>query len=273
MRKTIEFLAVVAIVWCLFGVAILLFQGSGTVGSKPSISAPQDVLEVSVKDKEDVLLEDVTAEDSEDGNLNASVFVESISPFDEEQCRTVTYAVFDSDDNLSQTTRRIKYKDYEAPKIILKKSLTFAYSNSNVELFDYVGANSVVDGDISSAVTILTEEDYFTGNSSHITIQVTDSSGITSKLRLKVDFLDYEPVIDIQLTNYLIYVKKGTKIDPKEYIDTVIERQIEDPSLINSIEIQDNYNAKQPGVYEFIYRIERSNGDSGLTKLVVVVEE
>lgn len=110
MRKTIEFLAVVAIVWCLFGVAILLFQGSGTVGSKPSISAPQDVLEVSVKDKEDVLLEDVTAEDAEDGNLNTSVFVESISPFDEEQCRTVTYAVFDSDDNLSQTTRQIKIK-------------------------------------------------------------------------------------------------------------------------------------------------------------------
>lgn len=213
MRKTIEFLAVVAIVWCLFGVAILLCQGSGTVGSKPSISAPQDVLEVSVKDKEDVLLEDVTAEDAEDGNLNTLVFVESISPFDEEQCRTVTYAVFDSDDNLSQTTRRIKYKDYEAPKLVLKQNLSSEAATDMSSIGNYFGAKSSVDGDISGKV-LITNINYDEFTYSFIA-SVTDSCGTTSQLSFNIKHQTNNPTLEINLTDYLIYVKKGKSIDQR----------------------------------------------------------
>ncbi len=273
MRKTMEFFVMLIIVCCIYGIVILIFQNTDAKGSVPVISTPQDVLEISVKDDEDVILEGVKAEDQEDGILDDSVFVESISSFDEDQCRTVTYAVFDSDDNLAQATRKIKYTDYEAPKITLKKALYSAYSDASVKLTDYVGATSSVDGDISGSVTVSSDTEDTSGNVLYPTFQVTDSCGTTVKLRFKIDILDYDPVINIELKDYLIYVKKGTKIDPKDYIDEISERNIKDNSLMDRVQIQDNYNADEPGVYEFVYRIERSNGDSGYTKLIVVVEE
>lgn len=271
MRKTIEFLAVVAIVWCLFGVAILLFQGSGTVGSKPSISAPQDVLEVSVKDKEDVLLEDVTAEDSEDGNLNASVFVESISPFDEEQCRTVTYAVFDSDDNLSQTTRRIKYKDYEAPELVLKQNLSSEVATDTSSIANYFGAKSSVDGDISGKVllTNINYDDY----SYSFTVSVTDSCGVTSQLNFETKQLVNNPTLEINLSNYLIYVKKGKSIDPNDYLESVMQGNVENKEALDKVSVIDNYNADKPGMYEFVYEVQGSGNNYGTSTLYVVVEE
>lgn len=271
MRKTIEFLAVVAIVWCLFGVVILLFQGSGTVGSKPSISAPQDVLEVSVKDKEDVLLEDVTAEDAEDGNLNTSVFVESISPFDEEQCRTVTYAVFDSDDNLSQTTRRIKYKDYEAPKLILKKSLDDSVAYDATQIFNYFGAKSSVDGDISGKVLISNIN--YAEDTYSFTASVTDSCGITSQLRFNVKQQMSYPTMEIILTDYLIYVQKGKSIDPKDYLESVTQGNVENKEALENVSVIDNYNANEPGMYEFVYEVQGSGTNYGTSTLYVVVEE
>ena len=271
MRKTIEFLAIVAIVWCLFGVAILLFQGSGTVGSKPSISAPQDVLEVSVKDKEDVLLEDVTAEDAEDGNLNTSVFVESISPFDEEQCRTVTYAVFDSDDNLSQTTRRIKYIDYEEPKIYLKRSLNASLDLDTGDLINYFKAKSSLDGDISGKLVVSNIN--YLNNLYSFSVSVTDSCGYKSELNFKLERLNIDSTLDIVLTDYLIYVKRGTKIDPIDYVESVNQGSIESNDLISEIKVIDDYKANEPGMYQFIYQVDGIGDNYGLSTLYVVVEE
>lgn len=271
MRKTIEFLAVVAIVWCLFGVAILLFQGSGTVGSKPSISAPQDVLEVSVKDKEDVLLEDVTAEDAEDGNLNTSVFVESISPFDEEQCRTVTYAVFDSDDNFSQTTRRIKYKDYETPKFTLKQSLDVAVTHDVTQIYNYFGAVSSVDGNISGKVSIvnINYDDLIYS----FTVSVTDSCEITSQLSFEIKENLNSSNLEINLSDYLIYVKKGESIDPKDYLESVMQGNVENKEALDKVSVIDNYDADKPGMYEFVYEVQGSGNNYGTSTLYVVVEE
>ena len=54
------------------------------------ISAPQEVLEVSVKDDDEKLLEGLSAADEEDGDLSDSIFIESMSEFDNDNCRTVT---------------------------------------------------------------------------------------------------------------------------------------------------------------------------------------
>lgn len=52
-------------------------------------------------------------------------------------------AVFDTDDNLSQTTRRIKYKDYEAPKLTLKQSLDSSVAYDATQIFNYFGAEKL----------------------------------------------------------------------------------------------------------------------------------
>ena len=270
MRKRVQYVIVLLIICCAYAAVLIFTQERQSSGNAPTISAPQEVLEVSVKDDDKKLLEGLSAADEEDGDLSDSIFIESMSEFDNDNCRTVTYAVFDSDDNLSRATRRIRYSDYSAPRITLNQALCISYNNYNVQLQDYVGAISSVDGDISAKVSVNSEAQ--DGNSYYATFSVTDSCGTTSSLRLKIDQLWDEPSLTITLSDYLIYVDKGTEIDAEDYIESVSDRGIEDEDLIDDISIQDNYNADEEGTYEFIYRIERTSGEYGITKLVVVVQ-
>ena len=154
MRKRVQYVIVLLIICCAYAAVLIFTQERQSSGNAPTISAPQEVLEVSVQDDEEALLAGVSASDEEDGELSEDVFIESMSEFDEENCRTVTYAVFDSDDNLSRATRRIRYSDYEAPRITLNQALCISYNDYNVQLQDYVGATSSVDGDLSAKVSV-----------------------------------------------------------------------------------------------------------------------
>lgn len=73
-------------------------------GHDPVITVSQAPLQVSVNDKEDSLLNGVSAIDIEDGNITSNVYIESISPFDDQKMRTITYAVLDSDDHIARAT-------------------------------------------------------------------------------------------------------------------------------------------------------------------------
>ena len=251
MRKRVQYVIVLLIICCAYAAVLIFTQERQSSGNAPQISAPQEVLEVSVQDDEDV-------------------FIESMSEFDEENCRTVTYAVFDSDDNLSRATRRIRYSDYEAPRITLNQALCISYNDYNVQLQDYVGAASSVDGDLSAKVSVGSESQGDDGY--YATFSVMDSCGTTSSLRLRIDTLWDDPSMTIELSDYLIYVERGTDIDPQDYIERVSDRGIEDDDLIDEVTVQDDYDADKEGTYEFIYRVERASGEYGITKLVVVVQ-
>ena len=270
MRKRVEYGIVLLIICCAYAAVLIFTQERQSSGNAPTISAPQEVLEVSVQDYEEALLAGVSASDEEDGELSEDVFIESMSEFDEENCRTVTYAVFDSDDNLSRATRRIRYSDYEAPRITLNQALCISYNDYNVQLQDYVGAASSVDGDLSAKVSVGSESQGDDGY--YATFSVMDSCGTTSSLRLRIDTLWDDPSMTIELSDYLIYVERGTDIDPQDYIERVSDRGIEDDDLIDEVTVQDDYDADKEGTYEFIYRVERASGEYGITKLVVVVQ-
>ena len=261
MRKRLQYVIVLLIICCAYAAVLIFTQERQSSGNAPQISAPQEVLEVSVQDDEETLLAGVSASDEEDGELSEDVFIES---------RTVTYAVFDSDDNLSRATRRIRYSDYEAPRITLNQALCISYNDYNVQLQDYVGAASSVDGDLSAKVSVGSESQGDDGY--YATFSVMDSCGTTSSLRLRIDTLWDDPSMTIELSDYLIYVERGTDIDPQDYIERVSDRGIEDDDLIDEVTVQDDYDADKEGTYEFIYRVERASGEYGITKLVVVVQ-
>ncbi|MCD7840260.1 MAG: hypothetical protein LUG46_06530 [Erysipelotrichaceae bacterium] len=271
MKRNIGFFLLVIILIVGYVGFIYVWDHSKVSGSTPTISAPSDVLEVSVEDNE-AIFEGVSASDEEDGNLTDKVYIESISEFDENQERTVTYTVFDSDDNVARTTRKIKYTDYEAPVFTLSKALCIYYVTSSEEYKDYVSASSVVDGDISSSITIdnINYGDSYDVQS--VTYSVTDSCGVTTTETYNVTKINYNATIDIELEEYLIKVDVGQTIYPSSYITSVIEDDIEHDPSDYDIEISDNYDPYTPGTYEFIYRIDHSPS-YGITKLTVIVEE
>ena len=115
------------LLWIVFGLFCLIYIGfigysmiSTKIGNAPELTLPQTVLSVDVKADDHQLLQDIKAVDKEDGDLTDKVFIESISSFNENKERTVTYGVFDSDDHLVKATRQIKYTDYQEPTITLK---------------------------------------------------------------------------------------------------------------------------------------------------------
>lgn len=270
MKKNCKYF-ILGILLIIGYVGFIFIQGrDDKVGHDPQITVPQTPLTVSVTSEESVLLQDVSASDEEDGDLTSQVFIESISAFQENQTRTITYAVFDSDDNLIRATRQLSYSDYQAPQITLTKALAFQYLESNDSLKDYVSASSVVDGDLTSQIAIENVE-YTNDSELWATFSVTDSCGTASSLRLKGTYLNSQSNIEIELTEYLIRVPVGTAIRPMQYVSNVTFAGVSDSSLEEEIEVTNNYDPSAPGTYEFIYRISQG-ADTGYTKLVVIAE-
>ena len=238
--------------------------------SAPSISFDQDVIEVSVGDGDDILLKGVQANDEEDGNISDKVFIYNMSAFDQNMSRTVTYAVFDSKDQMSTATRYLKYSDYTKPRFSSSKPLMNMATNSDKSKID-IKASSVVDGDITNKVSVSAQT---VDDVAVYTFSVTDSTGMTSTLVVN-DELNLKGIltnVDINLNEYIIYVEKGTELKLRSYIKDVKTSLGTQSDLKYDVNIESNYNPNEEGVYEAKYTLNRSNGDYGVTKLIIVVE-
>lgn len=238
-------------------------------GEAPSITFNQQRIEISVKSPQSALLDGVKAIDKEDGDLSQEIFIESISPFDGNRDRTVTYAVFDSNQHVTKAVRKIHYTDYVKPHISLNKALISNEMASN-KIYTSIGASSCVDGDISSQVTIQLQPSA-ENNDVHINTTVKDSTGTTEALDLIYKYDRNIYTTDIILKKYLVYIKTGEKFDAKKNIEEINSRT-EKKKPMKYLDIDNQINAEVPGVYEVIYSFN-NNGDNGLTKCVVVVEE
>lgn len=264
---------ILSLILCIFYAGLMYYNKQNNIkGEAPVISIQGKDLVTSVKAEAKVLLDGVEASDKEDGFLTNDVFIESISPFNENKKRTITYTVFDSDDNLTRATRNISYTDYKQPSLTLIKPVLVTYIGDKNMFKSFVKADSNVDGNISDQVVV--ERIYLEGSDYYIDYSVKDSCGGTDHLNLKVDFIDNDKKmnLDIQLSDYLIEVKKGTKIDPLDYVKDVKKRKVSKKELITDIEVTSNYDADKTGIYDILYEIILPNGDYGISKLSVSVK-
>ena len=197
------------VITCIF-ILFYIHEQLNTDNTYPVISIEGSMLEVSIHDGNEKLLMGVTAMDEKDGDLTHKVIVESISQFTEDGICTVTYAVADSNKHVTKNTRKICYTDYESPRFTLKAPMVFTVGNSPY-IRQSVGASDVIDGDISDKV-IIAATDYQSNTTGvfNITLQATNSKGDIIYLTLPIYVEETNlraPVIE--LTDYLIYAKKG----------------------------------------------------------------
>lgn len=283
MKKHIGSKIILLFIFIILAVAYALFLWKNLhpvqTDQDPTIQVPSGVLQLSVASGADQMnaeiLNGVTAKDPEDGDLSGSVFVENMSEFDDNGVRQVRLGVFDSHDNYASATRSISYVDYTPPVISLKKPLIYNWVQSKAQFAEYVTASSCVDGDISSQVSVLREYQKEGDENTYVDFSVTDSTGTESTLTLKAYQINREITLDIELSNYLIRVPRGTKIsDPVDYVSAVkLENQDITEDMKKDIEVTTDYNPNTPGTYEFTYRAVTASGDYGYTKLVVIVED
>lgn len=269
-RLTLALFVVVLIAFIVFSV----IDAVKTDNTMPTIEIATDVIEMSVKDKREKLLEGVTAYDGKDGDITNKVLIESVSKFIEPGLCTVTYAVADSDKHVVKQTRTLRYTDYTKPEFYMKRALVYGVDEA-LDIRAAVGARDCIDGDISERVAIVTT-DYIRNTAGVFTValQVSNSMGDTIYLDVTVHVEGNETMApQIQLKKSLIYVKKGETPVFEDYLGDVTVNGVlmkkEDIKLL----ISTNYNADDAGTYNVHYYISTKDGYEGHSILTVVVEE
>ena len=250
----------------------------------PVISVDDGILEISVEDPNEILMTGITAMDDRDGDVTASLLVESVYGITEDHVTTVTYAAFDRAGNVSKIQRKVRYIDYREPRFHLSDSLCFPF-NSGFDLLDYVGANDVLEGDIRRRVraTLVSDTRSINEIGSHVVrLQVTNSLGDTVEMDFPVEVYDPEwYTASVELDQYLIYLKQGASFEPEDYLKTFSVRG-EDTNVSNWIpesitcDISSNVNTEVPGLYRVKYTLTKNvnlTTFAGQAVLVVIVQE
>ena len=253
---------------------------------KPTIICPTDSISVSVESLSDnsILLRDVTAMDVEDGDITESIVVESVSQFVDEGHCIVTYAAFDSSNNVSKLTRHLFLTDYIPPRFKIKAPLEFSYS-SNFNPLGSVGAFDCIDGDISDRVKLNLKDpdDDITAMGTHaVEFRVTNSMGDVSVLETEIEvyertYTETRMIPNLRLKDYLVYVDRYGHIDPESFIAGVTLNgtpyELREYKA-GSIEIDDSaVDYTTPGMYRVLYTCDNKGEYYGYSVLIIIVTE
>lgn len=287
--KRKKWMMLVPVILCLvvfFGYRYRIRQN--TDSNAPKIEISEELLRLSVLDPEEALLQGITASDREDGDVTASLTVESIRLVDPDGTASVSYAAFDQAGNVSKATRQVCFTDYESPRFSLSAPLLFTQSGS-VDALNYIHARDMLDGDITRRIraTVMTEDSVSSVGNHVVEFRVTNSLGETVKLELPlVVYASGTYQASMSLTDYLIYLPAGSDFDPARYLKNVTYRN-ETISLENgmpenvTLRTEGAVDTATAGVYCIDYTVNVSTEAVGMaqsqtysahSRLIVVVE-
>lgn len=256
--------AIRMIVAALFVVTAALFAANGIYerascrDQGPVLRCGEEILEISVRDDKAALLEGVTAEDGQDGDLTGEILVGGVSRLTGGDTAKVTYLVFDSDDNMASLVRQVRYTDYRRPVIRVTQPLVFA-DPDEAELLEYVTVTDVIDGDLSDHARVST---LWTTEHERVysaTVQVTNSMGDIASVELPV-IIRSDDGAGIQLREQVAYMERDGEFDPMDYVD----------GPKSGLKVLNEVDASQPGCY-WVWYFDGSDGEN-FAILTVVVE-
>lgn len=270
MKTIKQTILILLVLLLLLNGASNFYLGTSERDIPPTISCPDEILEVSASDSEAALLTGVTAQDDQDGDLTHRITIGGISKLITKDTARVTYLVFDSDNNMASCVRRIRYVDYRRPVFEVVEPLIFA-TTEEVAVLSRLAASDVVDGDISDSIRVSTLEPTSNSEVYRISVQVSNSVGDTSSVTLPVLMLESNPLRpEIQLSDFLVYVKQGSKFTPSAYLRGLRVPGVAEPSL-SDVSVDNGVDPTKPGNY-FVTYTYSANGSTGTAILAVVVE-
>ena len=290
MRKRTTIILILLIVIC---VAVFLgyrmLDRIRTDTQPPEISLGGQSLTLSVTDPQTALLQGVSATDKADGNVTASLVVESINLLDSTGKASVSYAAFDKAGNVAKAQQEVLFADYASPRFILNAPLLYRYG-SNFDVLSTIGAEDGIDGNIQHRIraTALDENAITTMGSHDVQFQVTNSLGDTVTMVFPVEVYDPQSYdATLTLTDYLIYLNTGDSFSASSYLNSF--SLLSETTKLNgrmpsgySLKTAGTVDTDTPGVYTVEYRVtytEKNENNpllsrkyTGYNKLIVVVE-
>ena len=270
--KPFRIIVVIAFVFVsIASIAVYISEKIGTDRTIPQLTVEEEMIEVSLKATDEELLKGVTAYDEKDKDLTEKIIIESVSRFTEKGVSKVTYAVCDSDNNVAKATRKIRFKGYESPKFKVTGNLCFSLYE-HIDISKIIEAHDSIEGNITGRI-IVTSDDYSSSNAGaySIDVSVTNNKGDTSTVKLPLIIEDRPiSVPEIELSEYLVYAKKGASIDFNEYLIDAIQGE---RSLKNKVTLESNVDFRKPGTYHVHYYVTDTDDLRGHSVLTVIVEE
>ena len=236
----------------------------------PKVTCETQELTVSVAATEKELMQGVSAVDNRSGDVSDTLVIESLSDFTEEGKRIATYAAVDESMNVGRCERTIVYEDYQAPVFQMSEPLSYPIGQS-VNVLAGITASSVLDGDLTSKIkySIESSVDTSTPGNYPVEFSVMDSAGKIVYLSTQIEIYEREySGIEVNLTDYLVYVKQGSKFNAQKYY---AGSSYDGSDYEEELTIESNVNTKEPGSYYVDYIVD-GFGTSGKTRLVVVVQ-
>ena len=246
--------------------------------SPPVFSSSSDELVLSVRDGDAELLNGLSAVDDRDGDVTSTIVIAGKSNFIEDGVMRVTYAAFDSHNNVGSYSRRVTYEDYHSPRFLSAEPLVLR-SGSSYD-YSFLQAEDVLSGDVSSKIKLMTTVDDAEKQCT-VNLEVTNDYGDISKLELPLDIYgtaEYNRMHPA-LSEYILYVPVGQKPDllyfltgiwQKGELLTFEEAEI-DPAYIYTDD--DLVNYEEPGVYSAFYYLPLDRSTTTQTRLLVIVTE
>lgn len=233
----------------------------------PTITVPDTLPEISANDSKELLLDGVSAQDAQDGDLTSDIEIAGISRLLSDNTAEVTYIVFDSNDNMASASRRFKYTDYSRPTISLTSPLIFT-SADTTGLISHFSATDVIDGDISDRVRISSLVPTSDSNLYYVSVLVSNSMGDSSKLKFPVIIVSDTNAPVITLTSYLEYATEGSVFDPTSFISSVT--YLGESLSKDSVKITSDVDTSKAGTYYVFYEYTL-NDHTGRAALTVSV--
>lgn len=307
LNRAIHAIRTVCIVLAILSLASFIFiytdhQARAQL-SGPDISMDSDSVTISVQDDPSGILAGITATDSSGQDVSELLIVESLGNFIAPSTREAVIAAFDHAGNVAKVVRTVVYSDYTSPKLALSGPLISTVSASSAML-DRITVTDCLDGDITDQMVLSQNGGnvIYTIGEFQILLQASNSAGDTLEVPLTIEYINpaeerTRPVI--ALTNYLIYVKAGTQVNPEAYLksltldgseyiydlvhDVFIRKGNTYQQAMNSVDkdlliplsalrISDPAAYGTPGAYEIEYQCTSAAGVPGTVRLVVIVE-
>lgn len=284
MKRNGLLILLLAVCLLLFG-AYLIYERSVFDKTPPRISIEEgeQMLQLSVLDDRQILLQGVSATDERDGDVTERIVVESVDQLNKDKQVVVTYAAFDNSGNVSKATRTVQYTDYVGPRFTLSQALIFPYS-SRVDPLQFVGAEDALDGDIRHRVkaTLLDGSGIDEEGTHPVRFRVTNSLGDTEELVIGVEVYPTGKYnATLSLTDYIVYLRVGELFSAEAYLNkfTMYGQTVSLRTGVGEdlqLQITGVVDTGKAGVYPVSYTVTRQYGNqlyAGYSRLIVVVEE
>lgn len=280
-RRMVPYLLVIAAAFSII-VCYRLWRTTITDTEAPVITIEEGILELSVNDTDEVMLQGVTAYDSQDGDVTSSILVEKVSSINENNEVSITYCAFDEAGNVAKLRRTVRYNDYHCPIFYLREPLLYPYGR-DVDIVSRVGAIDCIDGDISHRIkpTLVSEIPVSSEGIHQILFRVTNTLGDTEELQMPAEVYPTGKYnATLSLTEYLTYTSVGNEFSAEKYLksvhysDKVVSLSGALPAEYRLV-VDGKVDTTTPGVYPVSYTLNFNVSGYpyiAYSKLIVIVE-